>query len=309
MVSVVVPNYCHSRYLKQRLDSVLAQTYTDFELIILDDASPDDGASQEIIEEYRSNPHVSYIVYNDQNSGSTFKQWHKGFELAKGEYIWIAESDDYCEQTFLEEVMACYEKFPQSVVVTSRSVSVDENSKEIYPRDHYSCSAVSYDGKTFIKEKLLCSNFYVTNASSVVFKKDVATSLPLIYMDYKASGDRLFWILMAERGDMTLLDLPLNYFRQHQNKVSPRRELDGTQCRENYRICQYMHNKGYVPFIYRCQEFVYYWSYMQGAHFASEDLRQELINLWFPSKLLYNKFTYSLAYRLVQFTIGKGLYL
>ena len=309
MVSVVVPNYCHSRYLKQRLDSVLAQTYTKFELIILDDASPDNGASREIIEGYRSNSHVSYIVYNDQNSGSTFKQWHKGFELAKGEYIWIAESDDYCEQTFLEEVMACYEKFPQSVVVTSRSVSVDENSKEIYPRDHYSCSAVSYDGKTFIKEKLLCSNFYVTNASSVVFKKDVATSLPLIYMDYKASGDRLFWILMAERGDMTLLDLPLNYFRQHQNKVSPRRELDGTQCRENYRICQYMHKNGYVPFIYRCQEFVYYWSYMQGAHFASEDLRQELINLWFPSRLLYNIFTYRLAYRLVQFTIGKGLYL
>lgn len=308
-VTVIVPNYCHSRYLRQRLDSILTQTYTDFELIILDDASPDEGASREVIEQYRSNQHVTHIIYNEQNSGSTFKQWHKGFELSKGEYIWIAESDDYCEPTFLEEVMTCYGRFPQSVVVTSRSISVDENSKEIFPREHYSDMAASYDGKIFIREKLLCSNFFVTNASSVVFKREVAISLPNIYMEYKASGDRLFWILMAERGDMTLLDRPLNYFRQHQNKVSPRRESDGTQCRENYSICQYIHKKGYVPFIYRCQEFVFYWSYMQTAHFASEDLRHELITLWFPNKTLYNKFTYRLAYRLVQMTIGKGLYL
>ena len=51
MVSVVVPSYNHSKYLKQRIDSVLSQTYTDFELIILDDCSPDD--SRDVIEKYR----------------------------------------------------------------------------------------------------------------------------------------------------------------------------------------------------------------------------------------------------------------
>ena len=70
MVSVIVPNYCHEPYLKERLDSILSQTYEDFELIILDDCSND--RSRDVIEQYSSNPHVSHIVYNEKNSGSTF---------------------------------------------------------------------------------------------------------------------------------------------------------------------------------------------------------------------------------------------
>ena len=56
-VSVIIPNYNHAPYLKERIDSVLNQTYQDFEVIILDDCSPDN--SVEVIEQYRSNPHVS----------------------------------------------------------------------------------------------------------------------------------------------------------------------------------------------------------------------------------------------------------
>ena len=100
LVSVIIPNYNHAVYLDERIKSVLNQTYQNFELIILDDCSPDNGASMAIIEKYRNNPHISHIVYNDVNSGSTFKQWHKGLELAKGDLIWIAESDDNCEKSF-----------------------------------------------------------------------------------------------------------------------------------------------------------------------------------------------------------------
>ena len=104
-VSVIIPNYCYAAYLEQRIDSVLSQTYQDFEVIILDDNSPDDGLSRMAFEKYRENPHVSHIVYNDENSGSTFKQWDKGISLAEGEYIWIAESDDYCSPLLLESLM------------------------------------------------------------------------------------------------------------------------------------------------------------------------------------------------------------
>ena len=93
LVSVIVPNYNHARYLEQRLDSVFGQTYPNFEVIILDDSSTDN--SLEIINRYKYNPHLSQIVVNKTNSGSVFKQWAKGLSLAKGEWIWIAESDDY----------------------------------------------------------------------------------------------------------------------------------------------------------------------------------------------------------------------
>jgi glycosyltransferase involved in cell wall biosynthesis len=79
LVSVIIPNYNHSLYLKQRIDSVLNQTFQDFELIILDDCSSD--SSKEIIEQYRQNPKVSQIIFNQINSGSVFKQWAEGNHL------------------------------------------------------------------------------------------------------------------------------------------------------------------------------------------------------------------------------------
>ena len=97
LVSVIVPNYNYARYMDERMQSILNQTYQNFEIIILDDCSTDN--SRKVIEKYRGNPHVVAIVYNKENSGSTFKQWNKGFSIAKGELIWIAEADDTCKRT------------------------------------------------------------------------------------------------------------------------------------------------------------------------------------------------------------------
>ena len=104
MVSVIIPNYCHAPYLRQRIDSVLAQSYPDFEVVLLDDCSTD--GSREVIERYRNHPRIKQIVYNDRNGGSAFAQWRKGFALTQGEYIWIAESDDYADPAFLERCVA-----------------------------------------------------------------------------------------------------------------------------------------------------------------------------------------------------------
>jgi len=97
-VSVIVPNYNHARYLRRRVDSILAQTYSDFELILLDDCSTDH--SREILASYRDNPKVR-VEFNAKNSGTPFKQWNKGVQMARGRYIWIAESDDYADFRFL----------------------------------------------------------------------------------------------------------------------------------------------------------------------------------------------------------------
>src|SRR6202007_216262 len=102
-VSIVVPNYNHAKYLRQRIESVLEQTYRDFEVILLDDCSTDESRS--IISEYAADPRVR-VEFNERNSGSTFKQWNKGVGLAKGKYVWIAESDDYADKMLLERLAA-----------------------------------------------------------------------------------------------------------------------------------------------------------------------------------------------------------
>ena len=71
-VSVIVPNYNHAAYLRERLDSILNQTFQDFELILLDDCSTD--ASLLMLRDYATHPRVSQLVVNEKNTGSTFAQ-------------------------------------------------------------------------------------------------------------------------------------------------------------------------------------------------------------------------------------------
>jgi glycosyltransferase involved in cell wall biosynthesis len=81
-VSVIIPNYNHGKYLKQRIDSVLNQTYQHFELIILDDCSTDDSVA--IIEAYRGHRKVKKIIYNDKNgNGGLMPLLGAGFGLQR----------------------------------------------------------------------------------------------------------------------------------------------------------------------------------------------------------------------------------
>ncbi|MCB0455996.1 MAG: glycosyltransferase family 2 protein, partial [Aequorivita sp.] len=132
-VSVIIPNYNHAAFLEQRLQTVLQQTFQDFEVILLDDASTD--GSQEILESYRNHPKVAHLIINSNNSGSPFKQWQKGIDLAKGEYIWIAESDDYCELNFLESLLGQMKK--DTGIYYSQTIDIDESGKTLFNRIDY----------------------------------------------------------------------------------------------------------------------------------------------------------------------------
>jgi hypothetical protein len=103
-ISVVVPSYNHAPFLERRLKSIYGQTYDDFEVLLLDDASTD--GSRDILRLYAAeHADNTRLVTNESNSGSPFAQWAKGIEAARGELVWIAESDDYCAQDFLEKIV------------------------------------------------------------------------------------------------------------------------------------------------------------------------------------------------------------
>src|ERR1700722_7019269 len=101
-VSVVIPNYNHARFLTRRIETVLQQTFQDFEVILLDDCSTDE--SRTILSSYAKNSKVR-VEFNSLNSGSAFKQWNKGVGMARGEYVWIAESDDYADERLVERLI------------------------------------------------------------------------------------------------------------------------------------------------------------------------------------------------------------
>lgn len=225
MVSVIIPNYNHAQYLNQRIDSVLNQTYQDFEVILLDDCSTDD--SRDVIETYRNQPKVSHIVYNKVNSGSTFKQWEKGVSLAKGDYIWIAESDDWADLSFLEEIMSSIQK-NDSVLSFCRSFIVDSFGKTKWEQPN-TINKEAYKVSDFLTEYLLYGNA-IYNASMVVFRKDaIKNSVWSELSDYKYCGDWLFWarLIMNQDRPVSEVKLTLNYFRTHNKNVSNKSEING----------------------------------------------------------------------------------
>ncbi|MBS1745651.1 MAG: glycosyltransferase family 2 protein [Bacteroidetes bacterium] len=215
-VSVIIPNYNHATFLQQRIDSVLNQTYNDIELIILDDCSTDD--SKAIIEIYRPHPKVSHIIYNEANSGNPFIQWNRGIELAKGEYIWIAESDDWCEISLLETLLTGLEGNNRCVIGYCQTYCVNDDNSIKFQTNHIRLSEY-LNGSKFINDYLLPSN-PIINASMALWKKNIYNKITNRFLEYKLIGDYYFWIELCTYGDVFISGKILNYFRAHDKNVS-----------------------------------------------------------------------------------------
>lgn len=248
LVSVIVPNYNHARYLEQRLDCIFGQTYTNFEVIILDDKSTD--YSLEVISRYKDNPHLSQIVVNEVNSGSAFKQWDKGVSLAKGEYVWIAESDDYCELNMLEELVAAIYKHHDVIVAFSSYVMFSDDgylSRSKNRRTQY------YNGLKFTRGWMSLDNA-IMNASGAIFRRDAYYNLPSKdFMEYRGSGDWLFWCQIAVQGEVAFIRKNLTYFRLSPSTVTAKNRKSGNAAIEDRRVIDYIDKTYHLS---ACQRYV-----------------------------------------------------
>lgn len=235
LLSVIVPNYNHARYLEQRLDSIFGQTYPNFEVIILDDKSTDN--SLEVINRYTDNPHLSQIVVNETNSGSAFKQWDKGISLAKGEYVWIAESDDYCEPNMLEELINAINNHHDVVVAFSSYVMFSDDgymSRSKNGRTQY------FNGLKFTKGWMTIENA-IMNASGAIFKRESYYKLlSKEYMEYRGSGDWLFWCQIAVQGEVAYVRKNLTYFRISPSTVTAKNLVSGNAAIEDRKVIDYI---------------------------------------------------------------------
>ncbi|MBQ9671999.1 MAG: glycosyltransferase [Prevotella sp.] len=239
-VSVIVPNYNHAPYLKERLDSILAQTEQDIEVIILDDCSTDN--SMEVLQPYEQHPKVRPVVRNATNTGSPFRQWLHGFELAQGEYIWIAESDDVAEPTFLEESLKRLEQHPQVQMTFTWSTFIDAEGKTMRKSPDrpslYKGDGV-YNGHNFALRRMLFRNV-IYNASMVVFRKSALKNVSPDFQTFRSGGDWVFWFDIMTQGDIAEIPLRLNHFRQHAGKVTVRADKDGQNMLENARCLRHI---------------------------------------------------------------------
>ena len=242
LLSVIIPNYNHAPFLNQRIDSVLNQTFQDFEVIILDDCSTDD--SRKVIEDYRNHPKISHIILNEINSGSPFKQWEKGISLATGEWIWIAESDDWCETNFLEEI------FKEMISYDVNEISIAYTHTYIYNTDRNLLNVVKpspdkskYHKKNIVLEKIMLPRLSIINASMAIFKREKYSQITKDFQNYNYCGDWLFWIEIGKTGDVLEVNKFLNYFRIHNKNTYKSNKITGLVLLEELKILSFLLNE------------------------------------------------------------------
>src|SRR6267142_4966294 len=145
-VSFVVPCYKHGHFLAECVGSILAQTFEDFEVLIMDDCSPDETP---VVARSFTDPRVVHIR-NEQNLGH-LANYNKGIDLARGKYIWLINVDDYLRRPYaLEKFVAVMEKVPTAAYVFCRAFSVRDGT-ETQPHAVHGTVDRVFDGGEFIK--------------------------------------------------------------------------------------------------------------------------------------------------------------
>jgi len=243
-VSVIVPNYNHARFLRRRIDSVLQQTFQDFELILLDDCSTDDSRS--ILLSYASDPRVR-MEFNDANSGSTFKQWNKGVRLARGKYVWIAESDDYADEKLLERLVAHLQIDDKIAFACCRCWRVsDEGQVEGFADDYLTrIDSLRWTVDFYVEGRDMCRSYFVRtnpfpNASAVVFRKSIYEQVGGADERLRLCGDWKLWAAMALTGKVAYVAEPLNYFRFHPTTVRNKSVLANVNVTESLSVIRWL---------------------------------------------------------------------
>lgn len=224
-ISVIVPNYNHARYLPERLDSILAQTRMPDEIILLDDTSSDNSC--EILQEYAARyPDLVTCHFNEENSGTPFAQWKKGVELAHGDFIWIAESDDVADPHLLERLAPMLEADPKVGIAYCQSRKIGDKGEDL--GDMYSWtdplnverwrSRFTNDGHDECVKYLSCRNT-IPNASAVLFRRAAYEYVSDMPLSFRLSGDWLVWVTILRKYAVSYTPQMLNSFRHHDVSV------------------------------------------------------------------------------------------
>jgi glycosyltransferase involved in cell wall biosynthesis len=226
LVTIVVPNYNHARFLPQRIESILAQTYRNFEILLLDDCSTD--SSIDVIERYaREYPELIRVFLNPANSGKVFAQWKKGIENASGDFIWICESDDFCEPDFLAK---CLQPFVDDSVMVSfgrvqfsdkeghLSAGLDAYREQAEP--HIWGRSFSRPACEWFQGSFAVSNL-IPNVGGCVFRaQELSDEVWSELLSYHIVGDWYLYAQLARGGQIAFVADAVAYFRQHEQNTS-----------------------------------------------------------------------------------------
>ncbi|WP_407403360.1 glycosyltransferase family 2 protein [Chryseobacterium sp.] len=215
LVTIVVVCYNHSKYIKENLESIKSQTYPNIQLIVADDASPDN--SVEVFEEWLTdNNYPALKNYHKKNKGLA-TTLNECIELAKGKYIKLIAADDCLEPTYIEK---CIDQFMNSTaeIVFTNASEIDDNGV-ILSESYFKVPKFSTQ---FELENLLLDGNFISGATLMTTRSIYATLGPYnpatLLEDYNL-------ILRALKKNLFVSYIPENliHYRRHENNITLKR--------------------------------------------------------------------------------------
>jgi glycosyltransferase involved in cell wall biosynthesis len=211
-ISVLIPTYNYARYLDQAIQSVLNQTFTDFELIIVDDNSSDN--TNTVMQKYLADKRISYYK-NPTNLGLP-GNWNKCLSLAKGKYLKFLMADDKFHPQLLEKFTAIFDRYPNVSVVTSNKALID--TRDAITERYNQPYQFLHQGEKIIYESLKTMNF-IGEPTTVMIRRE-NMRLGNFNTEYCWIPDWDMWLRHLSIGDCYIIPEVLSYFRQHTEQAT-----------------------------------------------------------------------------------------
>lgn len=216
IISVIIPAYNAEKTIKETIDSVLNQTFTDFELIVINDGSED--STLDIVS---SIPDPRIKVFSYSNSGPQ-KSRNRGLEKASGEYIALLDSDDLWTQDKLEAQLQALQENPDVLVAYSWTDYIDEFGDFLYPGSH-----VTETGDVYAK--LLVKNF-LENGSNPLICRDALTKIGGFDESLLGSQDWDLYLRLASQYNFTAVPRSQILYRLSSHSISSNIFRQEKQC-------------------------------------------------------------------------------
>lgn len=247
-ISVIVPNFNHAQYLSERLESIYGQTYDNIEVILLDDCSTDESVTilNEFAERY---PDKTICSFNETNSGGPFNQWKKGLEIATGELVWIAETDDYCSLNLLEELVRSFQNSAVMLAFARTEFVRGKPPIKIWDSEEYlSDLNLGIWDRSFIKSAhaMVKSGWavknIVPNVSGALFRhpKNMAFLNDRRWMNLRICGDWVFYLSVIRGGLVAYSPEATNFYRQHISNTSVSAQKEDIYYKEHEVVAMYL---------------------------------------------------------------------
>lgn len=210
-VSVIMPIYNEEKYLSKAIDSILAQTYSAWELIIVNDASTD--RSEEIVKSY-TDSRIRYLSY-EENRGNPYAQ-NLGMKAARGEYLLALAGDDIAYPNMLSCQVEYLDAHPECVHVQGAMDYIDEEGNVTKTKIES-----KYKTDVEIRAYELYGNCVCGGAS--MFRRKVIEKYGLKYdLEAIVSQDYLLWINMLPYGEFACIDDTVFQYRSNYGSNSKR---------------------------------------------------------------------------------------